>query len=33
LRVSALIRYQGIRLSLRGLPIVRRPASSPKGSS
>jgi uncharacterized protein len=27
LRVSALIRYQGIKLSLRGLPVVRRPAA------
>jgi len=26
LRVTALIRYQGIRLFLRGLPVVRRPA-------
>jgi DUF1365 family protein len=28
LRVSALIRYQGIKLFLRGLPVVRRPATS-----
>ncbi len=27
LRVTALIRYQGIRLFLRGLPVVRRPAA------
>ena len=27
LRVTALIRYQGIRLFLRGLPIIRRPAA------
>ena len=27
LRVTALIRYQGIRLLLRGLPVVRRPAA------
>jgi DUF1365 family protein len=26
LRVTALIRYQGVRLFLRGLPVVRRPA-------
>jgi DUF1365 family protein len=28
LRVTALIRYQGIRLFLRGLPVVRRSATS-----
>jgi uncharacterized protein len=28
LRVTALIRYQGIKLFLRGLPVVRRPATS-----
>jgi hypothetical protein len=28
LRVTALIRYQGIKLFLRGLPVVRRPAST-----
>jgi uncharacterized protein len=27
LRVTALIRYQGIKLFLRGLPVVRRPAA------
>jgi DUF1365 family protein len=27
LRVTALIRYQGIRLFVRGLPVVRRPAA------
>jgi uncharacterized protein len=27
LRVSALIRYQGVRLFLRGLPVVRRPGA------
>jgi DUF1365 family protein len=35
LRVSALIRYQGIRLFLRGLPVVRRPGAtaSKKGAA
>jgi DUF1365 family protein len=28
LRVSALIRYQGVRIFLRGLPVVRRPTST-----
>ena len=28
LRVTALIRYQGIRLFLRGLPVARRPAAT-----
>jgi DUF1365 family protein len=33
LRVTALIRYQGIQLFLRGLPIVRRPGQPREGSS
>jgi DUF1365 family protein len=33
LRVSALIRYQGVRLFLRGLPVVRRPAATSPATS
>ncbi len=33
LRVTALIRYQGVRLFLRGLPVVRRPAATNRPAS
>jgi DUF1365 family protein len=33
LRVSVLIRYQGIRLFMRGLPVVRRPMDRTLGKS
>ena len=33
LRVTALIRYQGVRLFLRGLPVVRRPATTNRPTS
>lgn len=33
LRVAALIRYQGSKLFLRGLPVMKRPAKTPEGSA